>query len=468
MQPQMIVTIQPVGATFDPPARLTLPNVDGHAPGAQVEMYSFDHDLEEFVAIGLGFVSEDGTVVTSSTGVGVVKAGWHCGSQPGGSGTVHNCPTCQKCENDDCVDDPAQSEVVLAKQTEGDCKIGKCKGQENDDSDKPTEDKIVGDCSAPGCSGGNIDWALLADPTDIKEEDAKCKTCGGAEGKELITDKSKESLACGSSDPSEACYTCKDGNCGNQCEASSEKTTKTIEITDEDPLYQGLKIIQEKAPYVRLDVKGSFSLSEETGEKCCKDCTKGPDPKKYTQIGIKGAGSLDALFIVPGLGLVYELPEKSYGPLELGGGVEFGPGTKGKLELSAAGKSETSECDADDETCSELSLVGGGVTAIGIFAKIKGSVAVCSFFDEDDCDDVAAGEAEAASAFNFSANFTNKIFNGENCTKANCYSYQYGKAEFKSEVQYKVEVAGIYKFQYQNDISVTLGESGVGGTCGKN
>ena len=48
MQPQFIVTIQPVGAKFDPPARLTLPNVDGHKPGAQVEMYSYDHDLEEF------------------------------------------------------------------------------------------------------------------------------------------------------------------------------------------------------------------------------------------------------------------------------------------------------------------------------------------------------------------------------------------------------------------------------------
>ena len=55
MQPQFIVTIQPTGAKFDPPARLTLPNVDAHPPGAQVEMYSYDHDLEEFVSIGLGY-----------------------------------------------------------------------------------------------------------------------------------------------------------------------------------------------------------------------------------------------------------------------------------------------------------------------------------------------------------------------------------------------------------------------------
>ncbi len=59
---------------------LELPNVDAHAPGAQVEMYSFDHDLEEFVTIGLGTVNADGTRIVSNAGVGVIKAGWHCGS----------------------------------------------------------------------------------------------------------------------------------------------------------------------------------------------------------------------------------------------------------------------------------------------------------------------------------------------------------------------------------------------------
>ncbi len=96
MQPQFIVTIQPVGAKFDPPASLQLPNVDGHKPGAAVEMYSYDHDLEEFVSIGLGTVSVDGSVIKSNQGVGVIKAGWHCGSQPGGSGCAYSaeCQTC--------------------------------------------------------------------------------------------------------------------------------------------------------------------------------------------------------------------------------------------------------------------------------------------------------------------------------------------------------------------------------------
>ncbi len=111
MQPQFIVTIQPAGTLFDPPAPLTLPNVDGHAPGAQVEMYSFDHDLEEFVTIGVGTVSQDGSIIESNPGVGVIKAGWHCGSQPGGTGCLHNCDPCVTCEAPECVcnkiDNPA-------------------------------------------------------------------------------------------------------------------------------------------------------------------------------------------------------------------------------------------------------------------------------------------------------------------------------------------------------------------------
>lgn len=43
--PRLIVTIQPAGALFDPPAPLTLPNVEAFAPGTVTEMYSFDHDL---------------------------------------------------------------------------------------------------------------------------------------------------------------------------------------------------------------------------------------------------------------------------------------------------------------------------------------------------------------------------------------------------------------------------------------
>jgi RHS repeat-associated protein len=73
--------------------------VDAHTPGAQVEMFSYDHDLEEFVAIGLGTVADDGSVIRSNVGVGVIKAGWHCGAAPGGAGSCNN----NKCEGPSCL-----------------------------------------------------------------------------------------------------------------------------------------------------------------------------------------------------------------------------------------------------------------------------------------------------------------------------------------------------------------------------
>lgn len=102
-QPRLIVTIQPAGARFDPPARLTLPNVEGYAPGQVTEFYSFDHDLGHFVSIGPATVSDDGATIVSNRGVGIVKAGWHCGGNPGGSGTTHACPECQRCVNNSCA-----------------------------------------------------------------------------------------------------------------------------------------------------------------------------------------------------------------------------------------------------------------------------------------------------------------------------------------------------------------------------
>ena len=102
-QPRFIVTIQPAGARFDPPARLTLPNVEGFAPGTVTEMYSFDHDLGHFVSIGPASVSNDGTVIRANPGVGIVKAGWHCGGDPAATGAGHGCGDCAICNGIECT-----------------------------------------------------------------------------------------------------------------------------------------------------------------------------------------------------------------------------------------------------------------------------------------------------------------------------------------------------------------------------
>jgi Glucodextranase, domain B len=129
-QPRFIVTIQPPGAHFDPPAQLTIPNVDGMQPLEVTEFYSFDHDLGQFVSIGTGTVSADGTVITSDPGVGIIKGGWHCGGSPSASGTPYNCPECQKCENGNCKPDPGKRCVSCGASGSGTACDGKgnCQG----------------------------------------------------------------------------------------------------------------------------------------------------------------------------------------------------------------------------------------------------------------------------------------------------------------------------------------------------
>jgi hypothetical protein len=164
MQPRFIVTIQPTGTKFDPPARLTLPNTDAYKPGAEMEMFSYDHDLEEFVTIGWGTVSEDGSVLRSNPGVGVVKAGWHCGAAPSGAGAAGECGWCNKCNSKECVGDSGH---IYADGEEG-SKIGDCQepvcvcqgkncspGSKADNGDVPRSDNP--DAACLGCKDGHLE-----------------------------------------------------------------------------------------------------------------------------------------------------------------------------------------------------------------------------------------------------------------------------------------------------------------------
>lgn len=122
-QPRLVVTIQPSDTVFDPPARLTLPNLEGLAPGRVTEMYSFDHDLMRFVSIGPGTVTEDGSSIVSNVGAGVVKAGWHCGGDPAGSGTTHDCGFCRECIENSCEN---ASEPVPPDNDPQNCRTNAC------------------------------------------------------------------------------------------------------------------------------------------------------------------------------------------------------------------------------------------------------------------------------------------------------------------------------------------------------
>ncbi len=112
-QPRFIITIQPAGTHFNPPAALTMPNVDGMAPGKKTEMYSFDHDMGMFVSIGPATVSEDGLVVQSDPGVGVIKGGWHCGGDPSTPGGAEGTTVALE-ESDRVQVNGRDGEIVLA------------------------------------------------------------------------------------------------------------------------------------------------------------------------------------------------------------------------------------------------------------------------------------------------------------------------------------------------------------------
>jgi hypothetical protein len=128
-QPRFIVTIQPAGTLFNPPAAITVPNLEALGRREVTEMYSFDHDLGTFVSIGTGTVSDDGTVVQSDPGVGVLKAGWFCDGNPGSTGSAGVCPVCKQCNGSDCVPSPlcVQSSCTAGSACDGSgsCKTGR-------------------------------------------------------------------------------------------------------------------------------------------------------------------------------------------------------------------------------------------------------------------------------------------------------------------------------------------------------
>ena len=148
-QPRFLITIQPVGTVFNPPAAITFPNVDGLAPRQVTEFYSYDHDLATFVAIGTGTVTADGSLIQSDPGVGVLKAGWHCGGNPNSTGSAGTCPECQACEGSSCVPKPGSCDDNNVCTRDDRCENGSCTGDEIDVSSWADNLSIQGDVRLP-------------------------------------------------------------------------------------------------------------------------------------------------------------------------------------------------------------------------------------------------------------------------------------------------------------------------------
>lgn len=74
--PDTVVTIQPAEMQFTIPAPLTMPNTAGLAPGEQTELWSINPVTGNFDLVGMGQVSDDGTMIETISG-GVRNSSWH-------------------------------------------------------------------------------------------------------------------------------------------------------------------------------------------------------------------------------------------------------------------------------------------------------------------------------------------------------------------------------------------------------
>jgi RHS repeat-associated protein len=81
LDPGMVVTIQPMGLTFNRPAPITLPNVDNLPPGSEVDIWSMDHETARFFVAGRGQVTSDGRLIQTIEG-GIRESSWHLALSP--------------------------------------------------------------------------------------------------------------------------------------------------------------------------------------------------------------------------------------------------------------------------------------------------------------------------------------------------------------------------------------------------
>jgi hypothetical protein len=74
--PGMLITIQPLGVTFDTPVPISFPNIDHLLPFTEVDLWSLNPETGQFLIVGTGRVSNDGTRIDTISG-GVRAADWH-------------------------------------------------------------------------------------------------------------------------------------------------------------------------------------------------------------------------------------------------------------------------------------------------------------------------------------------------------------------------------------------------------
>ena len=171
--PSLIWTLQPAGARFSIPIQVTMPNLEGLAPGQVTEIYQFDHDLEQFVSAGTAHVSADGSVVISDPGFGITKAGWgHTAPPPPNNGCISTCVSTE-CITQAPLRTPPGACGCSIKANDG----AKCGAQRVG----PNSCQLPGKCIGTTCSGKRLDNNATCDDGQFCTENDTCKTgvCAG-------------------------------------------------------------------------------------------------------------------------------------------------------------------------------------------------------------------------------------------------------------------------------------------------
>jgi hypothetical protein len=129
--PPFAWTLQPGGATFDPPIEIEYPNMSSLPAGTVAYFLSFNHDTRRFEIIASGHVRPDSATIVTDPGAGLGIAGWGCNCPPysvtgdcedcttGGAGFAARrkedpSPTCE-CENCTQVGALSGGSVVVTK-----------------------------------------------------------------------------------------------------------------------------------------------------------------------------------------------------------------------------------------------------------------------------------------------------------------------------------------------------------------
>ena len=190
-------TFQPTGAHYDPPARICIPNAD-EPPGGQVEIFSFDHALGEFIAVGTATVTPDGAQICSDPGFGLVTGGWHgcvpppppctsaCGSCPDDGDCFTYSRQCPQCGPGTCTKNNKPDGTFVSNDDPGDCMKEECQGgspaEVGDASETPGENVTDHECKK--CTENGPEADPDKDGTIVDD----CKICNNGTAEEAMVE----------------------------------------------------------------------------------------------------------------------------------------------------------------------------------------------------------------------------------------------------------------------------------------